>query len=633
MPVSRKVLQQSVAYASAQQVWKLQRIAEGKDPRVKPSGAFKRKCAAALQPCAQCFEEVLLGGIAFSVAKLDMLLAYVCHEIPAYKDAVLRANRLSFLWYCDEATGGNVLATSQSKKATLWYVAVYECGHFNSPSVWLPFCCIPSMDLSVLPGGFSAVTECLARRFEGWRRQGLSLCGKHFPIELKALIGDYDAICGVYSAVGATGVKPCLLCQNCVSKHQRDNLIHHHYFKPVTCFDFSLFQEYDFAELCETYDGFLQQFPRMTQTAQKEAQRLLGYTVDPRSLMASSTARQEFPLQKVLLDSMHIYFSNGIASRELLLMQAHWERCSGQTLEALLAAVLSDAWSCQNKRFRSPSALKKLFHPTFWQGSCYKGEATSVWFLLPLLGYYAALSPDGCGPELRAFEALLWVVRELKAFRRGCGSSERLAKAQAEHLSLFHASYGSEHVVPKHHLALHLPSLYQKLCYCDCFASEARHREYKQNLCDDLEGMLTEGTGKFSRAMMQRLLNRCVEKAPDCWDVALEGQTWSKEVLREVLGVSCEVSTGIRCKSLHLNVKDIIFLVDGRAGECLFFLKEGARFVVVCRVLEEIMGETNLRNSRQFMASDSVFSVPLAETSVSQPAWWRLEGNRFHCLL
>ena len=571
-----------------------------------------------------------MGEVFFSVAKLDLLLNYVCHNHADYRDALLKADKLSIVWYSDEATGGNVLATSQSKKAMLWYIAVFQVGQLHTSAVWLPFCVIPSMDLRLIPGGFSAVTATMVRRFNAWARQGLHVCGKYFSLELKGIVGDYDALTDIFNAVGATGVKPCLLCQNCISKHQT-NVLDHPYFKPVTTFILEAFEPYNFDELCETYDSFLQQWPRMTQAAKTEAQRLLGFSVQSTGLLACPNARSSFQLNKVILDSMHIYFANGIASRELLRLQTAWQSVTGIDLPTLAARAAGDGWVCENPKLRSPAALKRLFHPSYWQGTCYKGDAGLVWFLLPLVAFYAALSNDFTGPVLQSFQALLKVHRELKDYRRGWGTPEKLLNAQQEHLNLFKEAHGVEHVVPKHHLALHLAACYTSIGYVDCWQNEVRHQEYKTRLCGDLEGFLTEGKGTFSKLLMERLLLNCIEKRADSWGMTLEGQIWDPATVNVVTGLQCRISNGFRRGSIHLRVGDVFFLGSHVACIAKFFGEEDGVYVAFCTELHEDRHHV-VSNCRQFRIGQ-VKLVDMTQPHFWQPAWWRFHEDKVLCLL
>ena len=222
-PSKKQCLSKSLAHASAQLVFKLSRLADGKEAS-KPSGAFRRKTAKVLEPVKNVFVPITMADdtgepVCFYAADLEALLNYVMTNSPSYKEALLGAGQhLSLVWYSDETTGGNVIATSQSKKSTLFYLAVYEVQHLRSPEAWLPFSLVPIMDLHLIPGGLSAISAKLCNHLSQWLANGVNLAGKHFTISIKAVVGDYDAIIRLFGAKGAAALKPCCLCMNCVSR-------------------------------------------------------------------------------------------------------------------------------------------------------------------------------------------------------------------------------------------------------------------------------------------------------------------------------------------------------------------------------------------------------------------------------
>ena len=631
-PEKRARLAQSLSRTSASKLWKLQQINEGKDVSKPASGAFKRECAKALEPCLQCFEQIGLGPVRFWVAHLGRLVQFACDRSEQYKQAMLEApQQLGLVWYTDECTGGNVLATSQQKRACMYYIAFQELGGLSRPQSWLPLACIPSLDFAMIPGGFSAVSRRVAKHLQPWLTDGLHVLGRHYGLSVRAILGDYDALADLFQAKGASGVKPCLLCQNCVSKRQKETLTNHEYFRSITCFKFGEFQQYCEKELHEIYEHFLQIWPDMTAGAKEEAERQLGFSVCPLGVLACPLARATFSLGKVCLDTCHIYFSNGICDKELLLLQQAFSKKTSSQLSDVQRKISEDAWRCSSKNFAAPYATKKLFWPSFWNGQFYKGEASAVWFLLPLF-FHHAYTFGADVPEIRSMEALLEVVSVLKSLRNGAGPGRLadLLPLQEKHLHLFKAAYGESTIIPKHHLALHLSKCFEAVGgYMDCFPTEARHQIYK-GLCDDLEQMLQPGTGEFGLACSHRILNRAFDSTVQLWQPRLQGRVFDESLVKEVLGTGCKVATSYSCGSVTLRGDQVVFF-GSAAGIGKYFAQKGAEFYMFYEVLHERAAMAP--NTREFLRSGDVEPLRLKEASLWFPTWHRRHQSGVTCLL
>lgn len=112
-------------------LWEVLQILGGATEKHQQSGAFKRKTKKVFEPALQCFEklelEALEGSpVMFFSAKLEPLLSYLCNAAPDLKQRfqAVQNDTLDVLLSADETTGGNVLATSQSKKVTSFY---FQC--------------------------------------------------------------------------------------------------------------------------------------------------------------------------------------------------------------------------------------------------------------------------------------------------------------------------------------------------------------------------------------------------------------------------------------------------------------------------------------------------------------------------
>lgn len=640
-PCKKQCLSRSLAHASAQTVFKLQQLALGKlnSSDSKPSGAFRRKVEKMLEPAKNCYTQVSMfdangKSVSFSVANLEALMNYMAEHSATYRDALssIDSQQLSFLWYADETTGGNVLATSAAKSSTLFYIAAYEVQHLNSAEAWLPIALVTARDLRLIPGGLSAVCAKLVGHFSTWHFGGLRVVGRHFRVSFKAFVGDYDAVEKLLAAKGTAALKPCCLCMNCVSR-QSDVPAQDSYFQSITCTKFHQFRLYKQHELNESYDRLLAEAPGLNKGDRDEQERIFGFYLDSNTVMASASARNFFTLDKIVLDSMHIYFANGVCAQELVLLQQALQTRLGINLEQLCQSIQEVEWVCQSSNFRSASARKYLFHPPLWSGSMYKGNGSAVWFLVPLVGFYASkLSSIESLPELESFYRLLEVVQLLKQIRRGAEVSSSFLQAQEKHFEAFLKCYSEEETRPKHHLALHLSRRYRLCCYVDCWPTEARHRMYKHQLCDDLQGSLKERRGEFSAAVLRRLLRRCAELQSDRWSQKLAGKCFEREVVEHAAGTKGRLSTRYEHGSLALSQNEVLFVGDTSAGWIHFFVEDEGEFFVFVERLQEI--SATVRNTRVFRKTNETKAIQIHKSCLLwQPAWWTVQDPEVLCLL
>ena len=84
------------------------------------------------------------------MVNLRPLLEKLCLEPPPFRDALQRASagtgRLTPVFYCDEATAGNILNVDKSRKASLFYLSWLEAWHLlKHEAMWCPIACVQTM--------------------------------------------------------------------------------------------------------------------------------------------------------------------------------------------------------------------------------------------------------------------------------------------------------------------------------------------------------------------------------------------------------------------------------------------------------------------------------------------------------
>lgn len=409
------LLEKAFSVAPCNLVRKVQILLDGRRAYAAPSGAWKRKQESILKPARDCYETLSLESIEgddavrFSCGHLVRILNYIALACDWYWQRLqsISHEKVGLVLFGDEATGGNVLCTASSKKVFFFYLALVQLGETHRPDAWLPFAAIPHRDFSRVKGGLS---KCLASVLASLKAQLLTkglVRGVPFEFQIHGFLADYDGFRACFLAKGASALKPCFLCQNVVMKNS-DVVMSDPSFKTISSFDVESFQPIDSRQLWSLCDAYIPEIESMTQASKTNLERLLGFSLDPDSLLADKEVRDMLPLDLCILDSCHCYYANGIFAQEIVLLQTALATHFDVDLTLLAQSMVELPWWCKDERFSAKGTRKHWFHPSLWEGSLYKGQASVVWYILPWLWFYAkTLSGDRLLPEIQCFEALM----------------------------------------------------------------------------------------------------------------------------------------------------------------------------------------------------------------------------------
>lgn len=683
VPSKKRRLSHLLAWTNSKELWKITHLLQSGENKSKaqPSGAWKRQRAKILESDLSCFKELQISGkdempVRFWIADIGKLLNYINEQVDFYSQrlALVSSDVLHLVLVEDEATGGNVLATSSSKKVHLWYFCVATLGDSHRPDGWFPLAAFPTRDAAYLPEGAGEVAAAVFRDLSRQLRSPMRIGQRSFSLRVQAMVGDYEALRSVLNAKGASALKPCLACKNVISRqHGAEVLASSPYFLTVDSAEVDKFDKYSALELHDSYDKFLQDTDTMSVQDKKEFEICVGFHIHRRGVLASEEARSIVSVGNLLYDSMHCYFANGIISSEIIHITKAFEKATQISLTTIQSSVKEVNWICKNRAFSSPSARAWLFNQSYFQGDMYKGSGTQTWYVFPLLLYYLMLlaTPDQL-PALVCFQALYqdpcsWfslfsyfaphglgtfclfcrlermmclllllpgigeVYLELKKWRRGFGDIQALKALQIKHQELFGRFYsGFER--PKHHFRHHLPDMYSAHGYFDCWACEARHRAYKKELADTLSGTYAAGSGLLSRSILTQLLHKQVWSLQDNpWFNGLELQCHSVEDVEQATGLQgFRIAKGYRLGSLHLQTDDVIF--DGcKAAWIHFFAQSETSTFCILEDLDETPSRVPFARVFELTGRKRAVEVQPCFT-ISQPAWHYVEGRTVLCL-
>ena len=315
-----------------------------RDQEPLPATTFKRHVNQALSTETSLFRLHHLpskedGLVPIVIADIPSMVSYFSENeryqrILAMALDASQSGVLEAILYHDDIQGGNILAPSLGKKATLCYMSFMSVPKdiLLSPFAWLPLGLLTHFDLLRIDGGLSAYTTIVCKQFlttpckTGFPLRGLN--GRGCKIKLSWFTADFDAIRTTFLSRGSAGLRPCLNCANIVKK---DAQLHD-----------ALFVEIGAATLDKCIpvkdDDFFKQCDRLQDLAtagrpKKEIENLefrLGLHYNKHGLLWNKEVRVLLPPSQVIPDTLHCYMANGCASQEVLLL---WGQATDLGLE------------------------------------------------------------------------------------------------------------------------------------------------------------------------------------------------------------------------------------------------------------------------------------------------------------
>ena len=178
-------------------------------------------------------------------------MLHASHASKLFDQRLRRSQALqAIIFYADEATGGNVLQTSSSKKIFFTYMGLEGIGNQLDEVSWLPFAGIARAWL----GPCARRVLC---HYGLWPRCSASLTHRNgdrtLPLSLLAYVGDFDSIARSLGSLGASALKPRCLCENVLRK-QSDVPSRNDFFVSEGCSEVARFRQIEQNELDAQFD-------------------------------------------------------------------------------------------------------------------------------------------------------------------------------------------------------------------------------------------------------------------------------------------------------------------------------------------------------------------------------------------
>ena len=482
-----------------------------------PASTFKRHVKEVLSTEVSLFRVHHLpskenGQVPVVIADIPSMLSHFS-ENERYKQILTlalagsRNGVLETVLYHDDIQGGNILAPSLGKKATLCYMSFMSLPkkHLLSPFAWLIVGLLTHSDLQRIDGGLSAYTALICKQFlttpckTGFVLRGLN--GRGCKINLSWFTADFDAIRTTFLSRGSAGLRPCLNCANVVKK---DAQLNDPFFVEISVATLDKcvpVKDQEFLRQCDRLQGLV-----TAGSTKKDIENLafrLGLHYNKHGLLWDKDVRELLPPSKVIPDTLHSYMANGIASQEIMLV---WGQATALGLDQNAVFEVLHVFDLQRAdvHHRTLTWQKHLFSEKKLKGDLYGGPGWECELMVPLLFFLCSRLLhrfSSLGPALECLHLLQLCCREVRLHLRFHMSKTKLLDLQSRHHKAFLKAYSADAFRPKHHHRLHIP----QGPILSVAAMETKHREFKRNLSDRLQSLVHKTEANVAKAALPRM--------------------------------------------------------------------------------------------------------------------------------
>ena len=457
----------------------LSRLHQEKEP-----SSNRRTLSKRFPDLHKCLQAHDVDGATLYIVDLQEYLDRACAQ-PAMQTLLREISKDPFacpgIIYLDEAVPGNVINPDPHRKSWCAYFAWLNMAKRRHTLLWLPLAVVRHNVAAEIEGGvarmFSVILRAAMPFFQGYIFEGTLIYTSTLYF-----LADESALKLASDAKGSSGLRPCIKCNNCVSKQHND------------LDGFWSITEHEFANFVNAPDDDVLQIQRhlarlsqeSTKAKLEEAEKLSGWNLNRHSWMWSPDLWALLKPSCFVYDSMHVLWSNGICNQELGFFFS--AACSKADLKrSHLEEFMKANWvRCMNiGSDLAPSSLPSLVGSKLlkadWQD--YRGDATQTLNLMPLMTYFATAylgEHESLQAEIASLVALNAITNKVLAAKINPEKVQGLIGLQQRHLQAFKEAYSSSYIRPKHHYGFHLEEQVVSLgILTDCFPTERKNKKIR----------------------------------------------------------------------------------------------------------------------------------------------------------
>ena len=529
---------------------------------------------------------------------LAMLHLYctLCPDFAIFLDGRLREHPSTptmpwkMVWYADEATPGNLLKQDNKLKSWCIYFSFLELGMqaLSRTALWFVAGVIRTSELDQVPGRLSLLFRRIMELLFGFIDAATNILTGGFTFHLPngsarmifaqfhALIADEPALKQTWNVKGHAGLKPCLLCINCTLERWGlqglRGLVGH------SSHVFSQFKAHTNESIWQVSDRLMEVALREPEKLQ-DTEKRLGMNYCNLDLLQHHGLRKYVKPLVTVFDFLHVYLVNGLAQYEIFLfLELAWETLPWTFIHAEFQSwVWPRAWGTTSKDVfnkRREEHCKNEF----------KAGASETLGAYPILRFLILAHCCSNAEWAKAIASILALFDILDAYY-ACQQGEvptNLMALISNHLRLFKEAYPLSSVRPKHHYAMHIPEMVDRLSVLlSCFVHERKHRVFT-DFARNCRG------ATFEASIAYRLLNQQLDELElgDC----LRFGTFLVDAILEDTGAIYDLAEpGESVFVSKICIKGGLSITCGDKGDRIFFDCGGGELALAdCRLHVEI---------------------------------------------
>lgn len=459
----------------------------------------------------------------------------------------IQEGSVSGCFYLDEVVPGNIIAPDNRRRSWCFYFAWLQHVKLRKELLWIPLAIIRTDLLDQVPGGLPQVLTHILRQCLPFFR-GLVIGDQLVITSTLYLLGDEDALKKCLAHKGASGLRPCIRCSNCIAKGSSVEG-----YPSIDHDNFHDFEDVEDQEVLEILQHLCHVEETSTKTKLQEAEKLSGWKRNASVFVLDPELAAIMQPSRFVYDAMHVIWGNGIANQEIGLF---WQAATSHgATHANFVALLNANWEPTSTQYR----LKTLASPKLLKtdGSDYKGSCTQTLEILVLLTYFAKemlAEIEGLSLHMASLTALASLCAKILDAKINPNEAAGLRELQSHHLRCFKACYGAELCRPKHHYGCHLePQCSKSGCLMDTFPTERKHKVFKQ----DLAPRITRLHG-FEQSILLRWIEHDVEAIQDAKFMAWEPQQPFKDQPFDAF----KFGRRLQCQHNSYKINDLLMFKD-----------------------------------------------------------------------
>ena len=580
------------------------------------------------------------GEVKVPVARLEGLFQFFskrCESFRGLMNAVLDSfQQLHLIVYNDELTPGDPLQPDNLRKSSIWYVTVLEFNQqLRLEDAWLPAALVRHVHITKLSDKMAEFSKCV---FDVWCSPAsvgllthglvLDLGGDQRRVvkfKIISTLADYAALQGMWSAKGASGIRPCLKCQNVVAKtsdldkHANDD----GYLVTIACCDASKFDELNDDGCYAVASALKHTALHSSKSELDKLETAAGFNFHPSGLLQAEHLRLYVQPSLAQIDGMHtLYSSGGILNVEMGLFCDAVRQRAKVTLPEI-QDFITTGWTAPSAyRFDDSNDRKStVLNEKKLAIDHYRGRASELLYLIPLMHHFAdTFKPQlhMISKEVDSFTASCNVSREylrLKNTRSATLDVAPLHEAVERHGILFQQAHGIPYTKPKHHLTHHLADGIEAAeLVVDCFPPERKGRTFTT-----LVNTRFKTLRNFENSVMARLLNiqcRNLQSRPDIFEDHLVKPIYDGVELALALQKdNVQISRRMRVQGMFISVNDMLVAKNTScACKVLCCVRADRSFQVL---VQEYMFQRASGPSCWWLATSNIAAISVSETCMA----------------